>query len=372
MTAEDAKCATPGCGKPATLTCPTCKKLSIVEDSHFCSQPCFKGIWADHKKVHARAAAAQQALLQASMPADDGYAYTGVLRPAAKSPWRTIPDHIAKPDYAETGEPLSEMEMRKQAQIQVLNAEDIEKMRKVCRLAREVLDIAAAAAVPGATMDQLDAIVHEEAIKRNCYPSPLNYRGFPKSCCTSLNEVICHGIPDATVLKEGDLLKLDVTLYHDGHHGDLCETYCVGKVGERVKLLGQVTYDSLQLAIASVKPGCLFRDLGAIIQKHVQTHSFSVVRSYCGHGINSLFHCAPSIPHYGKNKAIGVMRPGMCFTIEPMIAMGTYKDRLWPDDWTAVTADGQWAAQFEHTMVVTEQGVDILTARLPGSRADFK
>jgi len=166
------------------------------------------------------------------------------------------------------------------------------------------LDIAAAAAVPGVTLDELDAIVHEEALKRNCYPSPYNYRGFPKSCCTSLNEVICHGIPDSNTLRDGDLLKLDVTLYHDGVHGDLCETYAIGEVDDVSRRLAQCTYECLHLAIQNAKPNMLFRDVGNAIQKHANAHDFSVIRSYCGHGIGELFHCAPNIPHYASEMQV--------------------------------------------------------------------
>ena len=159
-------------------------------------------------------------------------------------------------------------------------------------------------------MQELDDIVHKEAIDRGCYPSPLNYRGFPKSCCTSLNEVICHGIPDSTAAKEGDILKLDVTLYKDGVHADLCETYCVGNVDQKGILLGQTTYDCLQQAIKACKVGMMYRDIGAVIEAHAKKNGLSVVRSYCGHGIGEIFHTAPNVPHYAKNKAQGVMRVG--------------------------------------------------------------
>lgn len=243
-------------------------------------------------------------------------------------------------------------------------------MRKVCRLAREVLDIAAMAVKPGVTTDYIDEIVHKACVERESYPSPLNYCHFPKSVCTSPNKVICHGIPDQRVLLDGDILNIDVTLYHGGFHGDLNETYYVG---ERAKVdpdsvrVVEAARNCLHKAIKLVKPGALFRDYGNIIEKHAKSKDCSVIKTYCGHGINSLFHCSPNIPHYAKNKAVGAAKEGMCFTIEPMIALGKYRDKTWPDDWTSVTEDGKRTAQFEHTLLVTADGVEILTARFPDS-----
>lgn len=248
-------------------------------------------------------------------------------------------------------------------QIKVLNEEEIEKMRVACRLAREVMDTAAKNVRVGVTTDELDRIVHEACLERNCYPSPLNYHGFPKSCCTSVNEVICHGIPDMRPLEDGDLLNIDITIYYNGFHGDLNETFFVGQVNEESKQLVKVTYECLSQAIDAVKPGVKYREIGNIIQKHAQAHGFSVVKSYCGHGIHELFHTAPSVPHYSKNKAVGVMKPGHTFTIEPMISQGTWRDEIWPDNWTAVTQDGKRSAQFEQTLLVTGIGCDILTVR---------
>jgi len=275
---------------------------------------------------------------------------------------RTIPDNISKPDYAVTGVPISEKQAKSSAFIEVKTKEQIEGMRKVCRLAREVLDIAAKSARIGVTTDEIDKIVHEACIERGAYPSPLNYRGFPKSCCTSINEVICHGIPDSRPLEDGDILNIDITLYYGGFHGDVNETYFIGNVDEKYKKLVNVTRESLEKSIEIIKPGVLYRDVGSVISKHVTQHGFSVVRTYCGHGIGNLFHTAPSIPHYSKNKAVGMMKPGHIFTIEPMINEGSYQDILWPDDWTAVTKDGKRSAQFEHTILVTENGYEVLTA----------
>ncbi|EED78595.1 predicted protein [Postia placenta Mad-698-R] len=247
--------------------------------------------------------------------------------------------------------------------IRILNAEEIEKMRTVCRLAREVLDIAASHVRPGITTDEIDEIVHNETIKRNAYPSPLNYRGYPKSVCTSINEVICHGIPDQRRLQEGDIINIDVTLYYDGFHGDLNETYPVGRINEDTQKLLRTARQSLDEAIKLCKPGALFRDLGKTIEPIARANNCAVVRTYCGHGIHELFHCAPNVPHYAKNKAVGTMKPGMIFTIEPMINLGHNWDLVhWPDDWTATTVDGKPSAQFEDTLVITETGVEVLTA----------
>ncbi|KAH8810811.1 putative methionine aminopeptidase, type I [Xylogone sp. PMI_703] len=243
-------------------------------------------------------------------------------------------------------------------------------MRKVCRLAREVLDIAAAALKPGITTDAIDQIVHNACIERNSYPSTLNYNFFPKSVCTSVNEVICHGIPDQRVLLDGDIINLDVTLYHGGYHGDLNETYYVGEKAkadpDSVRVV-ETARECLDKVIEVVKPGSLFREYGNVIQAHAESKKCCVIRTFVGHGINTVFHTLPNIPHYAKNKTPGVAKEGMCFTIEPMVALGSYRDVTWPDNWTAVTRDGKRTAQFEHTLLVTADGVEVLTARKAGS-----
>ncbi|EZG07769.1 methionine aminopeptidase, type I [Trichophyton rubrum CBS 735.88] len=262
-------------------------------------------------------------------------------------------------------------------------------MRKVCRLSREVLDIAAREIRPGVTTDHIDKVVHQACLEREvsdtesfsfrytgcltvfqAYPSPLNYVNFPKSVCTSMNEVICHGIPDQRPLEDGDILNIDISLYHGGFHGDLNETYYVGdkaKADPDAVRVVETSRECLDKAIEIVKPGTLFREFGNVIEKHAKSRDCSVVRSYCGHGINQLFHTTPSIPHYAKSKTVGSAKAGMCFTIEPMINLGSYRDKTWPDNWTSVTIDGKRSAQFEHTLLVTEDGVDVLTARLPDS-----
>ncbi|EDO37168.1 predicted protein [Nematostella vectensis] len=357
-------CETPACNKPAKLQCPSCIKLCIP-GSYFCSQECFKGYWNEHKKQHkaAKTSGQNNSINTNSYTPWPDYMFSGKLRPWPQSPKRKIPDGIDKPEYWETGIPEFEMKSKQSTQIQCLSAKEIEKMRETCKLAREVLDIGAKAVKVGATTDEIDRVVHEACIERKCYPSPLNYHGFPKSCCTSINEVICHGIPDKRPLEDGDIVNLDITVFYNGYHGDLNETFFVGNVADEYKQLVKVTYECLMQAIDIVKPGVRYREVGNVIQKHAQAHGYSVVRSYCGHGINQLFHTAPSVPHYAKNKAIGIMKPGHTFTIEPMISQGTWRDETWPDQWTAVTQDGKRSAQFEQTLLVTETGCEILTIR---------
>ena len=181
--------------------------------------------------------------------------------------------------------------------------------------------------------------------------------------------MICHGIPDQRIILDGDIINLDVTLYHNGFHGDINETYYVGKAAQdpdSVRVV-EAARECLDEAIKLVKPGMLFRDPGNVIEKHAKTKNCSVIKTYCGHGVNQIFHAAPNIPHYAKNKAVGTAKPGMTFTIEPMISLGSYRDKTWPDDWTSATQDGSRTAQFEHTLLVTETGVEVLTARLADS-----
>lgn len=351
-------CHTEGCSKEASLQCPTCVKLEIA-GSYFCSQACFKGSWEAHKAVHKKKR-------DAAYNPWPNFHFTGSLRPGRVGPRRSVPEAIPRPDYAEhpEGRSLSE-EAARGKPIQILSDEDLEQMRVVCKLAREVLNEGAAAVAVGVPTDEIDRIVHEAAIERETYPSPLGYYGFPKSVCTSVNEVICHGIPDSRPLVDGDLCNIDVTVYHRGFHGDLNETLLVGNVSDADVALVQNAHQCLQSAIDIVRPGTKFRELGSVIQKTASAANFSVVRSFCGHGIHRLFHTAPNVPHYANNKAMGVMKPGMVFTIEPMINAGVWQDERWPDDWTAVTRDGKRSAQFEQTMVVTDNGVEVLTARSP-------
>eukprot|EP00993_Chasmostoma_nieuportense_P001257 NODE_2154_length_1265_cov_91.497364_g2048_i0.p1 GENE.NODE_2154_length_1265_cov_91.497364_g2048_i0~~NODE_2154_length_1265_cov_91.497364_g2048_i0.p1 ORF type:complete len:376 (+),score=63.49 NODE_2154_length_1265_cov_91.497364_g2048_i0:46-1173(+) len=366
------KCS--GCGKTgAQLQCPKCRELGL-QPTLFCEQTCFKKSWKTHKAVHD----SPPACTLDSMSPEElmMFNFTGPLRPGKLTPKRFVPKHIERPDYADHPQGISPSEdadnRRGRGDPIRLGPESEAIMRTVCKLGREVLDLAGRAVRPGVTTDEIDRIVHEAALERNCYPSPLNYNGFPKSVCTSVNEVICHGIPDSRVLEEGDIVNIDVTVYHKGHHGDLNETFYVGRVDERGRNLVNGAYECLQAAIAEVKPGTFYRSIGNIIEQVAKERGLGVVRTYCGHGIHSLFHTSPTIPHYAKNKAVGVMKPGHIFTIEPMINEGTWADTIWPDNWTAVTQDGKRSAQFEETMLVTETGVEVLTARPDGAPPLFK
>ncbi|KAK6527081.1 Methionine aminopeptidase 1 [Arthrobotrys megalospora] len=389
MTASDAaKCKGVECTNPAgTLQCPTCLKLGI-KNSFFCSQDCFKRSWSNHKQVHKTASEQENSILRTikdlqkptpypSNPATGTYdpfptyPYTGPLRPVYPlSPYRSVPDHIPKPDYAGDGIPRSEGIFQRANKIQILDEKGIAAMKEVCKLGREILDIAAAAVRPGITTDEIDEIVHKATIERNAYPSPLNYNNFPKSVCTSVNESICHGIPDQRPLEDGDIINIDISAYHNGYHADLNETYYVGdkaKADPDTVRVVETSRECLDKAIEIVKPGMLFREPGNVIEKHAKSRGCSVVKTYCGHGVNTLFHCAPNVPHYAKNKAVGAAKAGMCFTIEPMINLGTWRDKTWPDNWTSTTADGLKSAQFEHCLLVTEDGCEVLTARKPDS-----
>ena len=341
-----------GCGQQARLQCPTCLKL-LLPSSFFCGQECFKKNWGIHKAKH-------------NVPTDLNK-YTGPLRKGIVSAMRTVPDHIEKPDYAVNGIPVSEQTARADREIPVYSEEELQRIRHSCRLTRECLDLCHRMIRPGITTEEIDIAVHEFCIENNAYPSPLNYYHFPKSLCTSVNEVICHGIPDSRPLENGDIVDCDVSIYCRGFHGDANESYLCGDVDETSRRLVRTTYESLMLAIDSCRPGVKYRDIGNIISKYVEPKGYSVVKSYTGHGVGRLFHCAPSVPHYSNNKAPGIMRVGHVFTIEPMINSGTYKDEMWDDRWTSVTQDGKRSAQFEHTLLVTETGVDVLTGRLPTS-----
>ena len=246
-------------------------------------------------------------------------------------------------------------------------AEEIRKIRAACKIGREALDAGHRAVAPGVTTEEIDRVVHEYIISQGAYPSPLNYHKFPRSCCTSVNEVICHGIPDTRPLQEGDIINLDISCYKDGFHADLNETFAVGEVSEASKKLIEATHTCLMKAIAHCKPGSMYRELGNIISKHAEPLGFSVVRRYQGHGVGRNFHQAPMVPHYAGNKAVGFMKPGHIFTIEPMINEGVHNDITWNDNWTATTSDGKRSAQFEHTILITDKGCQILTERTRSS-----
>jgi methionyl aminopeptidase len=248
--------------------------------------------------------------------------------------------------------------------ISIKSKREIELMRATCKLASQTLEYIEPFVKPGVSTEELNQLCHDYIIKHEAYPSPLNYHGFPKSVCTSLNEVICHGIPSKRdVLKDGDILNIDVTTYLNKFHGDTNKTFFVGEVKPEVKKLVDVTYECMMAGINEVKPGGFIGDIGAAIQDIAHSHGYSVVEDYCGHGIGREFHEEPQVVHVGKRGTGPQMKPGMTFTIEPMINMGVKTCKVLKDGWTVITKDKKLSAQFEHTILVTEDGHEILTLR---------
>lgn len=248
--------------------------------------------------------------------------------------------------------------------ISIKTEDDIQKMRVAGKLAAEVLDMIGPFVKEGVTTDELNQICHDHIVNnQQAIPAPLNYKGFPKSICTSVNHQVCHGIPGPKKLKSGDIVNIDITVLKDGYHGDTSKMFVVGKPSILSERLIRVTQECLYLGIQQVKPGAHFGDIGAAIQQHAEAQHFSVVREYCGHGIGKIFHEAPNVLHYGKAGTGEVMQPGMIFTIEPMINAGRRETKLLPDQWTVVTKDHSLSAQWEHTILVTETGFEVLTKR---------
>lgn len=282
----------------------------------------------------------------------------GKVLPGVVSPRRAVPAGFAAPDYAATGNP------RPSDEPMVKPSDVVERMRVAGRVAAEVLAVTGAAVAPGVTTDELDDISHRAYLERGAYPSTLNYHGYPKSICTSVNEVICHGIPDDRPLAEGDIVNIDVTAYIGGVHGDTSATFLVGGVDEESRRLVRVTWECRERGIEAVRPGRPISDIGRAIEAHAGAHRYGVVRSFVGHGIGGRFHMAPSVPHYYDPRASTVMQPGMTFTVEPMITLGSWREKMWDNGWTAVTSDGRRTAQFEHMLVVTDDGVEVLTPEL--------
>lgn len=251
--------------------------------------------------------------------------------------------------------------LERDGKIKLHGPDAFEGMRKAGQLAAEALDMLTEHVRPGTTTEELDEMVLDFAIAHDAYPAPLNYRGFPKAICTSINHVVCHGIPGPKSLREGDIVNIDVTLIVDGWHGDTSRMYTVGEVSRRADRLIAVTYEALQRGIAAVKPGASTGHIGAAIQSYAEAERCSVVRDFCGHGLGRVFHDRPNILHYGEEGDGVLMEPGMLFTIEPMINLGKPHVKVLPDGWTAVTRDRELSAQFEHTVGVTETGCEVFT-----------
>ena len=246
--------------------------------------------------------------------------------------------------------------------VSIKTPEEIEKMRVAGRLASEALDMIAPHVKPGVTTAALDKLCHDYIVdQQDAIPACLNYNGFPKSICTSVNHVICHGIPGEKKLRKGDIINIDITVIKDGYHGDNSRMYYVGEPSVLAKRVCEVSKQSMMLGIQAVKPGARLGDIGSVIQQHAESHNFSVVREYCGHGIGRVFHEEPQILHYGKPDTGKTLVEGMIFTIEPMINVGRKETRLLADDWTVVTRDHSLSAQWEHTILVTSDGYEILT-----------
>ena len=274
---------------------------------------------------------------------------------------RSVPPGIGRPPYAATGDPGPPRASP------VRTADEVERMRRAGHAAAEILLEVGTRVAPGVTTDQLDELVHEATLARGGYPSPLNYRGYPKSVCTSVNEVICHGIPDSRPLVEGDIVNVDVTIYLDGVHGDTSATLAVGEIGEHDQRLIVETRAAMDQGIDAAGPGRPVNVIGRAIERHARRHRLGVVREFIGHGIGTEFHSAIQVPHYYDPGANTVLVPGMTFTVEPMLTLGSPECApLWDDKWTAVTRDGRRTAQFEHTVLVTEEGVERLTVTADG------
>src|SRR5499427_3187234 len=287
------------------------------------------------------------------MPLDSQTMAT-TLQPGRISPVRPVPAHIPRPEYVGkkrpwTGEP------------DVKDADTIERMRVAGRLAAEALAEVGRHVAPGVTTDELDRVGHEFLIDHGAYPSTLGYRGYPKSLCTSLNEVICHGIPDDTVVADGDIVNIDITAYIGGVHGDTNATFLAGDVDEESRLLVERTRQAMMRGIKAVAPGRQINVIGRVIESYARRFGYGVVRDFTGHGIGESFHSGLYVPHYDNPDADLVMAQGMTFTIEPMLTLGTIAYDMWPDGWTAVTRDRKRTAQFEHTVLVTADGHEVLT-----------
>jgi methionyl aminopeptidase len=276
------------------------------------------------------------------------------LHPSRVSPQREVPASIARPEYVGRRAPrLGESDVK--------DADTIERMRIAGKIAAQALVEVGRHVAPGVSTDELDRIGHEFLLGHGAYPSTLGYRGFPKSLCTSLNEVICHGIPDDTVIADGDIVNIDITAFVGGVHGDTNATFLSGDVAAESRLLVERTKEALMRGVRAVAPGRPLNAIGRVIESYARRFGYGVVRDFTGHGIGTTFHSGLVVPHFDDPSVGVIMEPGMTFTIEPMLTLGTIEYDIWPDGWTVVTADRKRTAQFEHTLVVTSDGYEILT-----------
>ena len=277
------------------------------------------------------------------------------LRPGQQTPLRPVPSPITRPEYV--GKPAP----ARSTDPWVQTPEVIEAMRHASKVGAQALAAGGEAVKPGVTTDEVDRVVHEFLVDAGAYPSTLGYRGFPKSCCTSINEVICHGIPDSTVIEDGDIVNIDVTAYIGGVHGDTNATFLAGEVSEEDRLLVERTHEATMRAIKAVKPGRELNVVGRVIESYANRFGYGVVRDFTGHGIGRAFHSGLVVVHYDDPSRHEPLEPGMTFTIEPMITLGSVDYDVWDDGWTVTTKDKSRTAQFEHTILVTETGSEILT-----------
>ena len=278
-----------------------------------------------------------------------------VLTPGKVSPRRSVPSTIPRPEYVDRPRPTPF------AGSEVKDADTIARMRVAGRIAAQALAAVGAEIAPGVTTDELDRVGHEFLCDHGAYPSTLGYKGFPKSLCTSVNEVICHGIPDDTVLNDGDIINIDITAFIGGVHGDTDATFFVGEVDEESRLLVERTREAMMRGIKAVAPGRAVSVVGRVIEAYARRFDYGVVRDFTGHGIGTSFHSGLVIPHYDDPAWNTLIEPGMTFTIEPMLTLGSIDYEIWDDNWTVVTKDRKRTAQFEHTILVTDSGSEILT-----------
>ena len=282
----------------------------------------------------------------------------GHLVPGKISPKLEVPKSIPRPEYVGKASPSKNTLGDK------YSLDEIKKIRHASKIAAQALETVCEAIKPGVTTDQLDKIGHEFLLKHNAYPSTLGYRGFPKSLCTSLNEVICHGIPDDTIVEEGDIVNIDITAYIDGFHGDNNKTVTVGQVDPKVQELVERTEQALHRGIKASMPGREVNIIGRAIETYAKRFGYGVVKEFTGHGVGRAFHTGLIIPHYDTDQYKELIEPGMVFTIEPMLTLGSANWDMWEDDWTVTTEDKSFTAQFEHTILITESGPEILTVPL--------